>query len=109
VLKSHLAKTEYEAKFGVAGMKASRILIFSLLLGTLLMAASSIRSESEVIADLEVVSYGFPFFWLFHQIMSIAGPVDIWYAEWPSLVVNIVFWWVISTAIVFAWKKRRVS
>ena len=66
---------------GVAGMKVSRFLIFSLVLGTLLMAASSIRSESEVGADLEVVSYGFPFFWLFHQITSIAGPVDVWSVE----------------------------
>jgi hypothetical protein len=90
-------------------MKASRILIFSLVLGTLLMAASSIRSEREVGADLEVISYGFPLFWLFHQITSIAGPVDIWYFEWPILIVNLVFWWVISIAIVFAWKKLRAS
>ena len=73
------------------------------------MAASSIRSESEVIADLEVVSYGFPLYWLFHRIMSIAGPVDVWYFEWPILVVNFVFWWVISITIVFTWRKLRVS
>ena len=109
VLKSHLAKTEYEATFGVADMKVSRILIFSLVLGTLLMAVSSIRSESEVGADLEVVSYGFPLFWLFHQVLSIAGPVDVWSIELPILVVNFVIWWVISIAIVFAWRKLRVS
>jgi len=75
--------------------------------GIIFTITSSLRSESEVIADLEVVSYGLPLFWLFHRIMSIAGPVDIWYVEWPILAVNLVFWWVISTAIVFAWRKPR--
>ena len=59
------------------------------------------------VADLEVVSYGFPLFWLFHQITSIAGPVDVWSVEWTILIVNFVSWWIISIAIVFAWRKIR--
>ena len=90
-------------------MKASKTIIFSFVLGTLLMALSSIRSESEVGADFEVISYGFPLFWLFHQITSIAGPVDVWSVKWLNLIVNFVFWWVISIVIVFVWTKLRTK
>jgi len=69
------------------------------------MIFSLVHYEHEAVPDLNMLRYGFPLPWLFHQTTSIAGPVDIWSVEWPILGVNLFFWWVISITIVFAIRK----
>jgi len=90
-------------------MKIRKIVVFSLVLGTMLTMASVIRYEREAVPDLDMIRYGFPFHWLFHQTASIAGSVDIWSVQWSILVIDFVFWYIISTTIVFVWNKYKTK
>ena len=44
-------------------------------------------------------SYGFPFNWGVHQLMTIAGPVDIWNVNMTNLIVDIGLWLLIIIAL----------
>ena len=90
-------------------MKISKIVVFSLVLGTMLTMASVIRYEREAVPDLDIIRYGFPLPWLFHQTVSIAGSVDIWSIQLPSIVVDFALWYIISITAVFAWKKYKMN
>ena len=88
-------------------MKLVKFLLFSLLLGIILTLVSTIRVEILSIPDTEEVRYGLPFFWLFHQTVSIAGPIDIWSVEWLNFALNFIFWIIISAIIVFMANKYK--
>lgn len=90
-------------------MKRGKTLFFSSVMGVILTLASTVRLETESIPDLAVTKYGFPFYWVHHQTVSIAGSVDVWLFQWLSLVIDIVFWFIISGAIVFALEKYRTA
>ena len=86
-------------------MRIKKTIIFSLVLGIVLTLVSTIRFETESVPDLVVSRYGLPFFWLHHQTISIAGVIDIWAVHWLFLVGNLIFWCVISVAIIYALQR----
>jgi hypothetical protein len=83
-------------------LKTEKVVFFSLLLGIALTLISTIRFETESVPDLTVARHGLPFPWLHHQTVSIAGTVDIWSVQWPTLVIDLVFWFIISVGIMLA-------
>ena len=68
---------------------------------------STIRFETESVPDLVVTRHGFPFSWLHHQTVSVAGAVDAWSVQWLFLVVDFIFWYVISATIVYVVNRYR--
>jgi hypothetical protein len=44
------------------------------------------------VPDAVNISYGFPFSWGVHQLVTIAGPVDIWSVNISNLVIDLVLW-----------------
>jgi len=90
-------------------MKMIKVIIFSLVLGFLLTATSLVYSKYVLFPDLEQTIYGFPLLWLFHQTNSIAGPVDKWYVQWSSLIIDFIFWLIISYIIIFVWNKYKLK
>lgn len=82
-------------------LKIAKVLLFSLVLGSVLTGGSILRYETEIIPDFEVTMHGVPLFWLHHQTSSIAGPVDVWSVQWTALVVDFALWFIMSVAIVY--------
>jgi len=80
-------------------------MVLSLVFGIVLTTVSLVRYEHESVPDLAVTGYGFPLVWLSHQTTSIAGPVDVWSIQWLGLISDLLFWWVISIAIIFTWNR----
>jgi len=90
-------------------MESKKIIAFSLALGIILTLSSLIRYELQDFPDLVVFKHGFPLLWLHHQTISIAGPVDFWSVQWSSLVIDLVFWWIISIILVYIWNKYKTK
>jgi hypothetical protein len=90
-------------------MKNSKIILYSLVFGVLLTLASIIRNHLQSIPDLVILNFGFPLPWLLHQTVSISGSVDIWSVQVLNLMVDYVFWLIISATIVFVWNKYKTS
>jgi hypothetical protein len=90
-------------------MKNSKIILFSLVIGILLTFTSIIRNELQSVPDLVIINLGFPLPWLLHQTVSIAGSVDIWSVQVLNLMIDFVFWLMISATIVFVWNKYKKS
>jgi len=44
------------------------------------------------VPDAVSISYGFPFSWSVHQLVTIAGPVDIWSVYMGFLVIDLGIW-----------------
>jgi len=80
-----------------------------LFIGIILTLISVIRSERESVPDLEQIMYGFPLPWLFHVLGGFGGPVDKWYVQWPMLLIDFIFWYIISIIFVFVWNKCRIK
>ena len=51
--------------------------------------------------------YGLPFNWGTHQLVSIAGPVDIWSINITNLVINLGFWMLILIVAPLLLKKNN--
>jgi hypothetical protein len=85
------------------------MIFFSLVLGIIFTLASLARYERIDVPDLAATRHGFPLVWLSHQTMSIAGPTDIWYFEWTNLILDFAFWYLISTLLVYVWRKFKVT
>jgi hypothetical protein len=79
----------------------------AIIIGLFLTTISTIRSEILSVSDLTVIKYGFPLFWLQHQTISIAGPVNIWLYQWLMLIGNLTFWCVISLVIFLVFEKYK--
>jgi hypothetical protein len=90
-------------------MKNNKIFLYSLVFGILLTLASIIRSDLQSIPDLVIIHFGFPLPWLLHQTVSIAGSVDIWSVQALNLMIDYIFWLIISATIVFVWNKYKTS
>ena len=90
-------------------MRNSKIILYSLVFGVLFTLASIIRNDLQSIPNLVILNFGFPFPWLLHQTVSIAGSVDIWSVQVLNLMVDYVFWLIISATIVFVWNKYKTS
>ena len=90
-------------------MRNSKIILYSLVFGVLFTLASIIRNDLQSIPDFVILNFGFPFPWLLHQTVSIAGSVDIWSVQVLNLMVDYVFWLIISATIVFVWNKYKTS
>ena len=41
------------------------------------------------VPDAVSISYGFPFNWGVHELMTIAGPVDIWKINLTNLILDL--------------------
>ena len=58
------------------------------------------------VSDLVEIKYGFPLVWGNHLANTIAGPVDSWYINWNSLVIDLVLWFgVVIIAVAFSGLK----
>jgi hypothetical protein len=90
-------------------MKNSKIILYSLVFGILLTLVSIIRNELQSIPDLVVNKFGFPLPWLLHQTVSIAGSVDMWSIQVSNLMIDYIFWLIISIIFVFVWNKYKKS
>ena len=90
-------------------MESKRIIVFSLVLGIVLTLGSLVHYISQVTPDLVEFKHGFPLLWLFHQTQSIAGSVDFWSVQWSSLVIDLVFWCIISTMLVYVWNNYKTK
>jgi hypothetical protein len=54
--------------------------------------------------------YGLPLNWGTHQLVSIAGPVDIWSVSVMNLVIDIVFWLaIIQISMILVERYTRVT
>lgn len=51
------------------------------------------------VPDALSYSYGFPFNWGVHQLMTIAGTVDIWDINLTNLILDLVIWLVLIIAV----------
>jgi hypothetical protein len=51
-------------------------------------------------------TYGFPLNWGVHQLVTIAGPVDIWTVNLVNLTIDLVFWLVIIQILNIILEKR---
>lgn len=90
-------------------MRVGKIILFSSVFGVLLTMVSVIHNEFQSVPDLVITKFGFPLPWLLHQTVSIAGSVDIWYVQVLDLMMDYVFWLIISAIIVFVWNKYKTS
>ena len=90
-------------------MNINKIILYSLVFGILFTLVSIIRNDLQSIPDLVIISFGFPLPWLSHQTVSIAGSVNIWSVQESNLIIDYVFWLIISAIIVFAWNKYKAS
>jgi hypothetical protein len=88
-------------------MKAKHIILYSLLLGLALTVASTMRFETDSVPDLVMTRYGFPFSWLHHQTVSIAGAVEVWTIHWFFLGGDVIAWFVMSAIIVSVVTRYR--
>ena len=78
-----------------------------LVIGIVLTLISTIRAEREAVPDLEQVVHGFPLPWLIHVLGGFGDPVDEWYVQWAILLIDFIFWYVISIIIFFIWNKYK--
>lgn len=62
--------------------------VISSIIGLLAISWGSTYS----VPDLEEVKYGFPLIWGRHLLNTITGPVDKWYIDYNSMVIDLVFW-----------------
>lgn len=52
-------------------------------------------------------SYGLPLNWGVHQLVTIAGPVDIWSVNITFLVYDLIFWLLIVLILPRIFKRRN--
>ncbi|MEM1922934.1 MAG: hypothetical protein QXO86_04285 [Nitrososphaerota archaeon] len=53
-------------------------------------------------------SYGFPFPWAIHTLVTFTGPADFWVVNINALILNLVFWHgVLGAALALLLRKRR--
>lgn len=88
-------------------MRIGKMSLLSLLAAVALTSASMVRSETMSVPDAVETKYGFPLFWLHHQTGSIAGPVDIWSAQWLNFATDFVFWFIISAVVLYVLDRYR--
>lgn len=72
-------------------MVDKRTIIIQSICSILTVIGLSYGSKFSV-PDAVSISYGFPFNWGVHQLMTIAGPVDIWSVNIGLLVVDLGLW-----------------
>ncbi|MFH0848853.1 MAG: hypothetical protein V1857_05075 [archaeon] len=68
----------------------------SLILGLALTLCSTLYGNEINWPDFYHINYGAPFSWMTRILVTIAGPVDQFRIDFPMLVLDIVFWSVIS-------------
>ena len=58
------------------------------------------------VSDLVEIKYGFPLVWGNHLVNTIASPVNSWYINSNSLVIDLVLWFgVVIIAVAFSGLK----
>ena len=55
------------------------------------------------------VSYGFPLRWGTHQLVTIAGPVDVWSVDVAALLIDLVIWLCLVILIPLFVKVRLIK
>ncbi len=68
-----------------------RAIIIQIICSILAVIGLSYGSEFSV-PDAVSISYGFPFNWGVHQLVTIAGPVDVWSVNISYLVIDLGLW-----------------
>ncbi len=66
--------------------------IVLMLFSSFLALAALLWGSTYSVPDLEEVKYGFPLIWGRHLLNTIAGPVDKWYVDLNSVLIDLVFW-----------------
>lgn len=59
--------------------------------------------------DAESRIYGLPFNWGTHQLVTIAGPVDVWRVNLSYLVLDLVIWFLILLVIPGIVSRKQVN
>lgn len=60
------------------------------------------------VPDAVSKSYGFPLTWGIHQLVTIAGPVDIWSVNIANLVIDLASWLIILEILVVIFERRTI-
>jgi len=79
----------------------------SLVLGEVLTICSLIYGEEVNWPDFYHVNYGLPLSWITRTLSTIAGPVDVFKVNFSTLVIDIIFWFVI--ALLASWSFNKIK
>jgi len=72
-------------------MMADKSTLSMIVLGVLVVAALTYGWTTSY-PDNVYASYGLPLRWGTHQLITIAGPVDVWRVDVTSLFIDLVVW-----------------
>ena len=75
------------------------IFFLSLLSSVVLTVIGLLYIEHINMADFAATRYGFPYWWLMHITVTIAGSTDIWRSETLNLVKDIVLFFLLSLGL----------
>ena len=68
---------------------------------SLLSIISLIYGRLFSVPDAVSRTYGFPLAWGVHQLITIAGPVDVWNVNITNLAIDLAFWYLVFLASQF--------
>jgi len=86
------------------------LLILSLLSSVALTIGSLLYTEHINMVDFVATKYGFPYWWLMHIRVTIAGITDIWRFERTNLVKDMALFFLLSLGfwfVILLSKQRR--
>ncbi|MFH2112372.1 MAG: hypothetical protein ABIJ47_14065 [Candidatus Bathyarchaeota archaeon] len=89
-------------------MMADRATLSRVALGVLLMAALTYGWTTSY-PDNVNVSYGLPLRWGTHQLITIAGPVDVWRVDVTALFIDLVVWGALMIVIPIFMERRKAA
>lgn len=75
------------------------LLILSFPTSVALTALGLLHTEHVSITDSQYTKYGFPYWWIVHVTVTIAGPTDIWQHETSNLLRNIALFFTLSLGL----------
>jgi hypothetical protein len=89
-------------------MMADRATLSRVLLGVLTVAALTYGWTTSY-PDNVNVSYGLPLRWGTHQLVTIAGPVDVWTVDVAALFIDLAVWMALMVLIPVLMKRRKTG
>jgi len=87
------------------------LLILSFLSSITLTTAGLLHVEGVNMLDFVASKYGFPYWWLIHVHVTIAGKTDIWCLETANLTKDIILFFLLSLGFWFLilFSKQRMT
>ena len=77
------------------------LLILSILSSMALTVAGLLYVEHVNMTDSVYTNYGFPYWWLTHVGVTLAGPTDTWWFEKSNLVKDMILFFLLSLGFWF--------